>query len=250
MFEVQQENIVSSESIRNFIYVVRGEPVMMDSDLAILYQVETKRLNEAVKRNLARFPNEFRFRLTEEEYILLRSQFATSIKYVDGKEDKGGRRYLPYVFTEQGIAMLSAVLRSEVAIQVSIKIIKEFVGMRKFFVSNVLLLEHLNEIKMKQLEYEKETVSVCIYTDSRTKLTEKDIGNFNKQYPILEIKYTGIFHDRFLFLDESKAYHIGASLKDAGKKCFAISLFRRPCNYEKRSEADGVSPCFILKHTL
>ena len=108
--------------IKSMIYVVRNQQVMIDSDLAMLYQVETKRLNEAVKRNIARFPIEFRFQLTEKEFESLRSQFATSNnrEIEDGK--KGGRRYLPYVFTEQGIAMLSAVLRSNVAIQVSISI--------------------------------------------------------------------------------------------------------------------------------
>ena len=118
---------VTQFDIKSMIYVVRNQQVMIDSDLAMLYQVETKRLNEAVKRNIARFPVEFRFQLNVEETESLRSQFATS------KEDemkKGGRRYLPYVFTEQGIAMLSAVLRSDVAVQVSISIMKSFVEMR------------------------------------------------------------------------------------------------------------------------
>lgn len=102
---------ISSEKIQGLIYIVRGKQVMLDSDLARLYQVETKVFNQAVKRNIKRFPESFRFQITEEEYNSLRSQFVTS---------KGGRRYLPYVFTEQGIAMLSAVLRSDVAIQVSL----------------------------------------------------------------------------------------------------------------------------------
>lgn len=215
----------------------------------------------------------------------LRSQIVISSSEDDNGH--GGRRTLPYVFSEQGIAMLSAVLRSEIAIQVSIRIMETFVEMRRYMANNTLILERLNEVELKQLEYQKRTderfeqvfdyiaeheestqkiffdgqiydafsllvsdanksivlvdnyvdigtlnilakkkkdVSVCIYTVKRTKLTEKDIENFNMQYPHLEVKYTGVFHDRFLILDDNKAYHIGASLKDAGKKCFAISL--------------------------
>ncbi len=99
---------ISEVTIKNLIYVIRGRQVMMDSDLAMLYQVETKAFNQAVKRNIERFPEKFRFQLTKEEYDSLRSQFVTS-------NGKGGRRYMPYVFTEQGIAMLSAVLRSDIA---------------------------------------------------------------------------------------------------------------------------------------
>ena len=108
--------IQDSNEIQNKIYTIRNQQVMLDSDLALMYQVETKRLNERVKRNIARFPENFCFQLTKDEYDNLRSQIATS------SEEYGGRRYLPYVFTEQGIAMLSAVLNSETAINVSIKI--------------------------------------------------------------------------------------------------------------------------------
>ncbi|PWJ12830.1 ORF6N domain-containing protein [[Clostridium] innocuum] len=126
----------------------------MDSDLAKLYQVETKRLNEAVKRNIARFPEEFRFQLTEEETESLRSQFAT----LDESEGRGKhRKYLPHVFTEQGIAMLSAVLRSDVAIQTSIRIMNSFVEMRRFISNNALLFERISNVELKQLEYQKQT---------------------------------------------------------------------------------------------
>ncbi len=143
--------------IKSMIYIIRNQQVMIDSDLAMLYQVETKRLNEAVKRNIARFPNEFRFQLTEKELESLRSQFATSNnkEMEDGK--KGGRRYLPYVFTEQGIAMLSAILRSDVAIQVSINIMKSFVEMRRFIANNALLFERISTVELRQLEYQKQT---------------------------------------------------------------------------------------------
>ena len=275
--------------IKSMIYVVRNQQVMIDSDLAMLYQVETKRLNEAVKRNIARFPEEFRFQLTAEETESLRSQIAT-LNENDGRGKH--RKYLPYVFTEQGIAMLSAVLRSDVAIQVSISIMKSFVEMRRFISNNALLFERISNVELKQLEYQKQTdekleqifeyiseheessqkvffdgqiydafslivsliqkaekeitlidgyvdvgtlnllskknenVSVTIYTQKRTRLTKTDAENFNAQYPTLEVKYTKAFHDRFLILDRETAYHVGASLKDAGKKCFGINLIQ------------------------
>ncbi len=141
---------VSETTIKNLIYVIRGQQVMLDSDLAMLYQVETKVFNQAVKRNIERFPEKFCFKLSKEEYDSLRSQFVTS-------KGKGGRRYLPFVFTEQGIAMLSAVLKSDVAIQVSIRIMDAFVEMRRFLASNALMFDRINEIEVKQLEYQKST---------------------------------------------------------------------------------------------
>ena len=291
--DIQEINIAVAEpDIKSMIYVICNQQVMIDSDLAMLYQVETKRLNEAVKRNIVRFPNEFRFQLTDKELESLRSQFATSnnSEMEDGK--KGGRRYLPYVFTEQGIAMLSAILRSDVAIQVSINIMKSFVEMRRFIANNALLFERISTVELRQLEYQKQTdekleqifayiseheesgqkvffagqiydafslivnliqkaekeitlidgyvdvgtlnllskkksdVAVTIYTQKQTKLTKADVKNFNAQYPTLKIKYTKVFHDRFLILDRTIAYHVGASLKDAGKKCFGINLIQ------------------------
>ena len=132
------------------IYVIRGQQVMLDSDLAMLYQVETKVFNQAVSRNIERFPENFRFQLTKEEFDALRSQIATS-------NGRGGRRYRPYMFTEQGIAMLSGVLRSDVAVQVSIRIMNTFVEMRRFIANNALLFEKVSDIELKQLEYQKST---------------------------------------------------------------------------------------------
>ena len=287
---VQEPNTETTQfDIKSMIYVVRNQQVMIDSDLAMLYQVETKRLNEAVKRNIARFPEEFRFHLTAEVTESLRSQFAT-LHENDGRGKH--RKYLPYVFTEQGIAMLSAVLRSDVAIQVSISIMKSFVEMRRFIANNALLFERISTVELRQLEYQKQTdekleqifeyiseheessqkvffdgqiydafslivnliqkaeieitlidgyvdvgtlnllskkksdVAVTIYTQKQTKLTKADVKNFNAQYPTLKIKYTKVFHDRFLILDQATAYHVGASLKDAGKKCFGINLIQ------------------------
>jgi len=117
---MENKPTTSPIEIKNLIYSIRGKQVMLDSDLASLYQVETKNLNKAVKRNIERFPASFCFQLTEEEFENLRFQFGTSsLKY-------GGRRYLPYVFTEQGVAMLSAVLRSEIAVKVSVEIMEAF----------------------------------------------------------------------------------------------------------------------------
>ena len=277
----------TEKEIENLIYYVRGQQVMLDSDLAMLYNVETKRLNENVKRNIKRFPENFCFRLTESEYTGLRSQFATSNK--ESTIAKGGRRYLPYAFTEQGIAMLSAVLRSDEAIQVSVNIMNTFVKMRRFMAENALTFDRLSSLELKQLEYQKESnekferifayiseheevgqkiffegqiydafsllvslvekaersivlidnyvdvgtlnilakkkggVDVAIYTVRRTRLAYQDVVNFNSQYPTLTVNYTGAFHDRFLIIDKMTAYHIGASLKDAGKKCFGIT---------------------------
>ena len=277
---------IDTRPIRDLIYVIRGQQVLLDRDLAALYGVDTKVFNQAVKRNIERFPVEFRFQLTQEEYESLRSQIVTS------KEGRGGRRYMPYAFTEQGVAMLSAVLRSDTAIQVSIRIINAFVEMRRFIANNAALFERISAVELKQLEYQKRTdekfdkvfeyiddhieseqkiffdgqiydafellislirkaskeivlidgyvdigtlnilakknegVDVTIYTFSNTRLSQRDIATFNAQYPNLKVKYMTAFHDRFLILDDAIGYHIGASIKDAGKKCFAITLIQ------------------------
>ena len=249
-------------SIEKMIYVIRDKQVMLDSDLAVLYQVETGALNRAVKRNISRFPEDFRFQLTNEEYQNLRCQTGIS-SFAQDENNYGGRRTLPYVFTEQGISMLASVLHSEVAIKVSIGIMRTFVEMRRFIANNALLFERISNVELKQLEYQKQTdekldqifdafslivsliqkaekeivlidgyvdigtlnlltkknenVTVVMYTLKRTKLSQEDVNNFNSQYPLLEVRYTKVFHDRFLILDKKNVYHIGASLKDAGK---------------------------------
>lgn len=245
--------------IRNMIYTVRGQQVMIDYELAMLYGVETRVLNQAVKRNIDRFPDRFRFQLTKDEYENLKSQFVIS-SLEEGKSDYGGRRKLPYVFTEQGIAMLASVLRSETAVQTSIHIMDSFVEMRRFLANNALLFERTKKIffggqiydafslivgliqkaereivlidgyvdvkTLNLLSKKQEKVSVTIYTQRKTQLTKTDCENFNAQYPMLEVKYATAFHDRFLIIDRETAYHVGASLKDAGKKCFGISLIQ------------------------
>jgi phage regulator Rha-like protein len=168
------EGLIEQQDIENRIFTVRGVQVMIDSHLAELYGVETRRLNEQVQRNKDRFPSEFMFRLTLEEYEFLRSQNvflndsaqnlrsqnATSsgitqnlkLQIGTSSSEHGGRRYPPYVFTEQGVAMLSAVLRSETAVKVSIQIIQAFVQMRKFIADNAAFFHRLERIERKQLE--------------------------------------------------------------------------------------------------
>ncbi len=149
---MEKENVVTYEieNIRNLIYTIRGKQVMLDSDVAKLYEYKTKVLNLTVKRNMERFPKEFCFQLTESEFDTLRFQFETSNKM--NINLRGGRRYLPYVFTEQGIAMLSGVLKSEIAIKMSINIIKAFIDMRKFIFENGQVFERLEKIESKLLE--------------------------------------------------------------------------------------------------
>ena len=148
---VVKEN-VSSEEIKKLIYTIRGKQVMIDSDVAKLYHYETKNVNKAVKRNIDRFPEEFCFQLTEEEFQTLRFQIGTSKQ---NEEPRGGRRYLPYVFTEQGIAMLAGVLKNDIAVKVSINIIKSFIEMRKFLAVNGQLFERLTNVEYKLLEHDK-----------------------------------------------------------------------------------------------
>jgi hypothetical protein len=133
---------------------------MLDSDLADFYGVETRRLNEQVKRNIDRFPPEFMFQLTTEEFESLRSQFAISKK-------KGGRRYLPYAFTEQGVAMLSTVLHSDTAVKISIQIMKAFVAMRRFLASNAQIFQRLDTLEMRQLETDKKVDNVLNALESK-----------------------------------------------------------------------------------
>lgn len=274
---IVQENI-SNEKIKSLIYTIRGKQVMLDSDVARLYHYETRRINEAVKRNTERFPMEFCFQLTSKEYETLKSQIATS-------NIRGGKQKLPYVFTEKGILMLSGLLKNEVAIEVSIKIVEAFVEMRKFLSSNGQLFDRLTNVEYKLLEHDKKfdqvfdqlqheenikqkiffegqiydaysliidiiknankkiliidnyiddsvlkmlakknrNVEVIILTSEKSNIEKIDIQKFNKEYPILKVAKTNKFHDRFIVIDDEKMYHLGASIKDLGKKCFGIN---------------------------
>lgn len=268
--------------LSKLIYTIRGKQIMLDCDLAILYGYTVKRLNEQVKNNKNRFPEDFMFQMTREEVNDLRSKFPTA--NINPKS-----RYLPHVFTEQGIYMLATVLSGEIAEKQSIFIMRAFREMRHFISSNALLFERINAVELKQLELQKDAeenftkifeyisnheeecqkiffdgqifdafslltniithaqkeiilidgyidiitlnilakknigVNVYTYTLPNTKLSAQDIANFNAQYPTLTVKKTASFHDRFLIIDGNEGYHIGASLKDAGKKCFGIN---------------------------
>lgn len=149
--------------IQNLIYEMRGQKVMLDSDLASLYGVPTHRLNEAIKRNIERFPVDFMFQLTKEEHENLISQFAISnndqnLIFQNGisKSKRGGRRFMPYVFTEQGVAMLSSVLNSKQAIAINIQIMRVFVQVKQFALTNKELTERLNEMEHRFIQYAKE----------------------------------------------------------------------------------------------
>ncbi len=277
---MENKPVISLMEIKNLIYTIRGKQVMLDSDLASLYQVETKNLNKAVKRNIERFPVSFCFQLTDEEVQNLRFQIGTSsVSY-------GGRRYLPYVFTEQGIAMASAILRSDIAVKVSVEIMEAFVEMRRILISNASLFHRLDKIELKQLEADQkfeeifkalesdklhsekgifyngqvfdaytfvsgiirsakssiilldnyvddtvltllgkrgQSVTATIYTKNISNQLQLDLQRYNSQYPAIEIKLFSDAHDRFLIVDNTELYHIGASLKDLGKKWFAFS---------------------------
>ena len=167
---MENKQIISKEDeIKNRIYYIRGLHVMLDEDLAELYEVKTKRLNEQVKRNIERFPREFMFQLTDSEFDSLRSQIATS------KNSKGGRRYLPYVFTEQGVAMLSGVLKSDTAIKISIQIMSAFVTMRRFISSNAQIFQRLDVVERKQIEHDNKLDKIFDAIQSKEIKPEKGI---------------------------------------------------------------------------
>lgn len=270
--------VLIDQHVEKMIYTIRGVQVILDQDLAKLYGVETRRLNEQVKRNISRFPEDFIFQLTSKEFTNLKSQNATS--------SWGGRRKLPNAFTELGVSMLSSVLSSETAIQANVQIMRAFAAMRRFLVSNANVFQRLENLEYKQIAtdqkveklYEKleegklepkqgiffegqifdaysfvcnlikqatrevilfdnyvdETVltlldkrssgvKATIFTKQISQQLQLDLTRHNAQYAPVDIKSFSKAHDRFLIIDD-KVYHIGASLKDLGKKWFAFSL--------------------------
>jgi phage regulator Rha-like protein len=207
----KSNKIVPVIVIQNRIFTIRTLQIMIDRDLADLYGVETKVLNQAVKRNIERFPESFRFQLTEEEGENLRSQIAISndslrSQIVTLKSQRGKhRKYLPYAFTEQGVAMLSAVLRSETAVRVSIQIMQAFVDMRKFLLGNAQVFQRLDRIETRQLQYQNET--------------EK---NFEQVFDALQSKdlkpKQGIFYDGQIF----DAYTLVADIIRSAEKSIIL----------------------------
>lgn len=274
--------------IENRIFTCRGEQVMLDYHLAELYHVETKRLNEQVKRNDNRFPKTFMFQLSQLEWETLQSQIATADKTnaLQSQIATTKRRTLPYVFTEQGVSMLSAVLNSDIAVTISIQIMNAFVQMRKTinnhqqllqlstdfvahkletnqkfeqvfkaleapeiqnkqgiffdgqtydaydFVNSlvkkatkqiILIDNYIDDTVITQLTKKKKDVEVFLLSKSISKKLQLDIAKANTQYPTFKAIAFTKAHDRFLILDKKEVYHIGASLKDLGKKWFAFS---------------------------
>lgn len=291
--QVAEQQMSVENKVESLIRVIRGQQVMLDRDLAELYGVETRRLNEQVKRNIERFPEDFLFQLTKEEFENWKSQFATSNSIVMGARKR------PYAFTEQGVAMLSGVLKSSTAVEANIRIMRAFVSMRHFMVNNAAIFQRLETIEFNQLESNKvqakilahqevqdhrideifrrldegmykpkqgiffdnqiydaysfvselvksakqriilidnyvdetvltlldkrgENVSATIYTQQVSRQFRLDVDRHNCQYPPIEVDVFRRSHDRFLCIDDT-VYHVGASIKDLGKKWFAFS---------------------------
>jgi len=166
---------IPDEIITNKIYFIREQKVMLDSDLALLYGVETRRLNEQIKRNSERFPDDFMFKLTTEEWQNLKSQFATS-----SLDEHGGKRKLPYAFTENGVYMLSAVLKSGIAIEVSIEIMRTFTKLREFTLHYNALGKQLIELERKNDKKFKEVFKILDTLVSDTKQTDEKVMEFLK----------------------------------------------------------------------
>ena len=267
--------------IENMIYEIRGKQVMLDSDLARLYGCKngTKSLNLAVKRHINRFPERFMFQLTKEEYSSIYSRFQFETLNKNNQKQGLNIKYLPYVFTEQGVAMLSAILKTDVAEEISIKIMDAFVAMKKIINTSLIEQKYFNELTIKNTEdikllqesfnklntkesnnhifYEgqiydsyslvidilskarKEIIIIDNYAGKKLfdiiknikvniKVYTENIDNtarekYEKQYSNINIFTTDIFHDRFIIIDNKILYHSGASFKDLGKKCFAMT---------------------------
>jgi len=195
--------INETENIKNLIYTIRGKQVMLDSDVAMLYHYTTKRINETVKRNEERFPEKFCFQLNETEFENLRSQIATlNIKVNNGSVV---RKYLPYVFTEQGIAMLSGLLKNEIAVKVSINIMDAFVEMRKFLANNANLFNRLTTVEYKLLENDKKFDEVFneLQKNKEQEFNQQIYGVPSSEYGIGFnddfLRYEGISHTFFIF---------------------------------------------------
>jgi hypothetical protein len=282
--DTKQSITLETDTIRTKIFLVRGQQVMLDKDIAALYEVKPIRLREQVQRNIERFPDDFMFQLTESEVDFMVSQNA-----IPSRKHLGG--FLPYVFTEHGVAGLAGVLRSSKAAEVHVKIMRAFVEMRKFIQNNANVFARLDSVERRQITFESKTeknfeivfqalesgeppkqgifyegqvydaytfacelirkakkslilidnyvddsvltllskrtkgVSATIYTKGISKQLLLDLEKHNEQYPMIDAKMLKDAHDRFLIIDKKEIYHIGASLKDLGKKWFAFSKF-------------------------
>ena len=275
------ELIINEQTIQNKICTIRGMQVMLDRDLAELYGVETRALKQAVKRNIERFPADFMLEATDEDI-----NFMVSQSVIPSKKHLGGAK--PFMFTEQGVANLSSVLTSPIAIEMNIKIIRAFVAVRKLFIQNIAMFERFERIEQRLSIYDdnfnkifdaieskelkpkqgifydgqiydaytfvnelirsaknsitlfdnyiddtvltmlgkNQEVEIKLFTKTISKQLELDIKKYNTQYKPINIKKFDLSHDRFLLIDDT-VYHIGASLKDLGKKWFAFSKMEK-----------------------
>jgi phage regulator Rha-like protein len=272
-----QDLIINENSIKDKIYTIRNMQVMLDRDLAELYGVETKRINEAVKNNKDKFMDDFYFELNDFEFEFLRSKISTT-SFIKTRTN-------PKVFTEQGIYMLATILKSKVASQVTINLIKTFANMRKLISQNIALFERFERIENRLTIHDKNfnllfkaledknnipvqniffdgqiydaysfvndliklanseivlidnyiddtvftlfskypNINFIIYTNNISKQLKLDFEKYSKQYKNISLKTFKSSHDRFLIIDKKEIYHLGASLKDLGKKWFAFS---------------------------
>lgn len=279
---MSEYTLIPMENLQKMIFNIRGVQVMLDKDIAALYEVKPIRLREQVQRNIERFPDDFMFQLTEVEVDFMVSQNA-----IPSRKNLGG--FLPYVFTEQGVAGLSGVLRSARAAQMHVNIMRAFVEMRRFLSANTTMFERIETVEKRQLSFEikanqnfekvfmaletaapakqgifydgqifdaytfaselirsakkslvlidnyiddsvltmfskrSKNVSADLYTRTISKQLKLDLLKHNQQYEEIKIHTFVYAHDRFLIVDGTDVYHIGASLKDLGKKWFAFS---------------------------
>lgn len=276
-------DLIIADEIRSKIFSIRGMQVMLDRDFANFYEIETRALKQAVKRHLIRFPKDFMIVLDKEEI-----EYMVSQSVIPSKQFLGGAK--PYAFTEQGVAMLSSILTSSKAVEISLQIIRAFIAMRKFLTENASIFQRLDSMELKQLESDKKfeiifdaieskklipsqgiffdgqifdaykfasdlvrtakksivlidnfiddnTISilskketclkVTILTKTITKQLKTDVKKANEQYGNFEIKIFKNSHDRFLIIDDTEVFHLGASLKDLGKKWFAFSKMNK-----------------------
>ncbi|NQU78700.1 ORF6N domain-containing protein [Candidatus Woesearchaeota archaeon] len=280
---MNETSMIAKNSIKNKIHTIRGLQVMLDRDLAELYEVETKRLNEQVKRNIERFPKDFMFQLTETEKneLVAKCDHLESLKYASNT---------PYAFTEHGVTALSGILKSKKANHINIQVIRAFVAMRRFIYKNAEIFLRLDNVEQKHIEYDdkfkkvfdaienkdivksqgiffngqifdahrfisdlirtaersiilidnyvddsvltlfskkNKDVRVTIFTKHISKQLKLDLEKYNSQYDPITIKEFKEVYDRFMIIDNKEVYHIGASLKDLGKKWFAFSRFEK-----------------------
>jgi hypothetical protein len=173
MDQIEKTQRMPDEQIANKIFLVRGKKVILDRDLAELYDVETRRLNEQVKRNIDRFPSDFMFQLTDEELENMKSQFATS--------SWGGRRKLPFAFTERGVAMLSGVLNSKRAIKVNIQIMRIFTRMRKMLETHEAILKKLDELERKDIEHDKKILLIFEFLKQLEQAKQQELEHRNRK---------------------------------------------------------------------